>query len=430
MKILTVVRDLNRGGTQRAAVNYSLGYARAGYHVAVFGYDGGGPRSLTLKQHGIKVFELDRHTPEAYERIEKWNPDLIHIHRTGYPDKATGEVISRLKKPKGRNRPVLETNVFARADHTPAGKLIDVHLHLSEWCLWKWSKWARGMRPSPLGVVIPYAVDPTHFFHDPEGRRSFRQAHDIPEHAIVFGRVGQRSVWKWSTAMFDAFEQAASTHSTIYLVVVGLPEELRSRMNALPASIRERVREVGYLDGDDKLRACYSSFDAFLHTAEIGESFGMVLAEAMLCACPVITQSRPLRDNSQLEVVQHGIGGLVAANTEGLVGSMNQFIEDGALRRSMGQAGAQSIRERFALPVVMKNLTRIVEVIRGAASSPSLRQQLELDPMLTTTVPDSRIKQLLSHALGDSSLRESLLLPLVHNPLAYRAWQAIKRANE
>ena len=43
--------------------------------------------------------------------------------------------------------------------------------------------------------------------------------------------------------------------------------------------------------------------DGFLHVSRIGESFGMVLCEAMLCGVPVVTLSTPLKDNSQLEVV-------------------------------------------------------------------------------------------------------------------------------
>ena len=47
IRFLTIVSTLTRGGTERAAVNYALGYRRAGFPSAVLAYNGGGPRRAT-----------------------------------------------------------------------------------------------------------------------------------------------------------------------------------------------------------------------------------------------------------------------------------------------------------------------------------------------------------------------------------------------
>jgi hypothetical protein len=53
---------------------------------------------------------------------------------------------------------------------------------------------------------------------------------------------------------------------------------------------------------------------------KIGETFGLVLAEAMILGKPVVSQSTPLHGNSQVELIDHGVNGYV-------VYTQNAFIE-------------------------------------------------------------------------------------------------------
>ena len=51
--------------------------------------------------------------------------------------------------------------------------------------------------------------------------------------------------------------------------------------------------DIAFLKDDKELSNCYSAIDIFVHAANQGESFGMVLAEAQLCQTPIITLSTP-----------------------------------------------------------------------------------------------------------------------------------------
>ena len=93
--------------------------------------------------------------------------------------------------------------------------------------------------------------------------------------------------------VFDAFERFAPAHPDAVLVVIGLPEMYRARIAALPEAIRARVLDRPFVHGDAALRESYSALDCFLHAKQIGESFGYVLIESMLCECPVISLSTP-----------------------------------------------------------------------------------------------------------------------------------------
>jgi hypothetical protein len=53
--------------------------------------------------------------------------------------------------------------------------------------------------------------------------------------------------------------------------------------------------------------------------SKIGESFGFVLAEALLCGCPVVTLSTPFKDNAQFEVVGDKIGGYCSTSVQDFV---------------------------------------------------------------------------------------------------------------
>jgi len=88
MKVLTVVPDMGIGGMQRVAQNLSLGLSTLGVEVAVLAHRGRGPREAAYRAGGLTVFAPSSDDPSAETAIEaarRWAPDIIHIHRTGYP---------------------------------------------------------------------------------------------------------------------------------------------------------------------------------------------------------------------------------------------------------------------------------------------------------------------------------------------------------
>ena len=124
----------------------------------------------------------------------------------------------------GARVPVIETNHFSRVDDSPDRAHIDVHMQLSRWCMWKWRQWARGLRPPPLGAVVPHIIDGAAFRPaDEPTRRAFRSEHGIPEDAFVFGRLGQPHHSKWSPVAFRAFASVAERYPEAWLLLIGLP---------------------------------------------------------------------------------------------------------------------------------------------------------------------------------------------------------------
>jgi glycosyltransferase involved in cell wall biosynthesis len=430
MRILTVLDHLGPGGRQRTAQNFSIGYADAGHEAAVMAVFAGGPRVEHLNNRGIPTFigakTLTEREP-AIVAAAAWMPDVIHLHSKGPLRFAVGEAVEAILERLPHRPPVLETSSFGKVDYGQRFTFSDVYLLKARWALWKWRRWSRSFRPRPHGVVVPNVVDTAAFCPTSGSERTaFRATHGLPEDTFLLGRIGQPSRWKWDPVVFDVFAEVAARHRHAHLLLIGLPDEFRPRLKALDPAVGARVVEIPFLHGDDALRRCYGALDVFLHAARIGESFGTVLAEAMACACPVVTLSTPSRDNSQIEVVGHERGGFVVHDRGGMVEAIERLIADGALRERLGRDGAAHVRSTYTLERVVPTLLRIIELARSTPDREAFGRSLAAEPDLVTDVSDDEIEALLTRTLGRPSLRQRLLMNLVHTPLLFRAWWTFK----
>lgn len=349
MKILTIVKDLNMGGTQRVAQNLTIGLKKAGADVAVLARLARGPRERYLAEAGVPVFGPVAAASATLESLLEWQPDIVHIHRLGHRDDHETMLMQAFRRSKAH---IVETNVFGLRDTGPGAALVDVHCHLSHWAHLKWLKQKENRER--ISTILPNAVDVDAF--GPIGaqeRSRVRGDLGVPSTRFLYGRIGQPHAAKWSPDLFTVFERACGRGADVGLLLVGAPEGYRTAARELPVDVRDRIIFIEPLADDSALNRYYGALDAFLHMSRIGESFGMVLCEAMLCEIPIITLSTPFRDNSQLEVVVHGAGGLTAADLDGMCEAMQRLEADPLLRAEMGRCGRNSVVARYAVPVIV-----------------------------------------------------------------------------
>lgn len=427
MKILTVIMDLGPGGMQRVAENYTLGYNESGVESAILAYRGGGVREENLYKKGIPVFiggPLESEMMSSVFAALEWGPDVIHIHRTGYPDKDSGKVLRALAD---KHLKIMETNVFGRFDPTPDGGRIDIHLLLSHWCLWKYQRWSSRMVPQPIAVVVPNAVVSKEFYPLSDAEKcDVRREWGVPENAFVFGRVGQPNRPKWSPCIFNAFENIAKHNPDVYLILAGLPSSYERYIDKLPSDVRCRVRVLPFQYGDTRLRRLYGGFDVFLHAAQIGESFGMVLCEAMLCGIPVITLATPCKDNSQIEVVGHKISGLVVRDKKYLCEAMSILIKDRLLYKKLSDQAPQWVHSQFDISVVIPRLTLIARLLNSVRDRDEIKASLLKSSEFRGISEWSILSLELKRSIGSAPVFEEYMRRLVHMPLLYDIWRKTK----
>lgn len=426
MRILTAVHRLWPGGMERVACLYSRAYAQQGHASAVLAYDGSGPREDELREAGLQVWSGEEGHGEREAAVAEalaWSPDVIHIHRPGHADqRGTGYLLreAAARMPASLR---IETNVFGKPDPSPDASLIDVHLHVSRWSLWKWRQWTSGRQPRPVGVFIPNPVEDAAFTPMPDAEKALlRQADEIPVEAVVVGCYAQPDPVKWPPLLLDAFASVARRDARVHLRVAGLTDEARQRIDALPADLRARVHVRPFISGDGALRQAYSLLDVFAHASRMGESFGLVLAEALLCGIPALSIAIPHRGNSQIEVI--GPGGIVAGNPRTYTHALSRLCASPSLRQSYGIAGRRHVLEEYRADHVVRETLRMIDVVR---SHPPLRREAALrEAHFVTDVSDGERLDLARRAQGASPRWMDLARLLLHQPLSYRLWSAVR----
>lgn len=429
-RILTIVQDLGPGGTQRSAENNAISYHKAGRASAVLARFKGGNRAQRIEDAGVPVFlpkpgqhETD---PALIDQIAEWNPSVIQFHRHGHHDPSSGILLRAIADKLGYRVPTAELSHFGRCDRSEDRLLFDLHMQLSAACLKRYRNWARGLKPQPVSITVPHMIDTDRFFTaTAEEANSFRDEHNIPRDAFVYVRVGQPIISKWTTGVVHAFAQIAEQQPNAYLVLVGLPDNVRAAAAVLDPKIRERIVPIDFLDGDPALRACYTASDLFVHTAKVGETFGLVLAESMACGTPCLTISTPTRDNSQGSVVGHNDAGIVLANESLLAQHMLMLAREPDRLAKLAARARPRVLEHFHHDTVIPDALHALDATAMHAGDPAaLKKTIEQRPHL---MPDDKVLNAPEQMVGIHALKDRIIVAGKEIPLFYQAFCAIKQ---
>ena len=126
--------------------------------------------------------------------------------------------------------------------------------------------------------VIPYMVDL------PEHNDNMRDILNIPDDAIVYGRIGGYYQFDIEYAQEAVYEYALNNPNTYFIFVCS-------------AQFCPTLKNIIHLDvitNDYEKREFINTCDAMIHGRKQGETFGMAIAEFSVCNKPVI--SSPIGD--------------------------------------------------------------------------------------------------------------------------------------
>ena len=150
--------------------------------------------------------------------------------------------------------------------------------------MWRWRKWLGNRSPA---TGRHHRSQCRRCSRSPQGANADRRLSQAQHSSRRLCHWPDRfALAKWHRAIFVAFDALLKKDTSAWLILVGLPDELLSDLQALRPEARSRVTLVPLMQSDAELSLAYSAMDCFVHAANIGESFGLVLAEAMLCGCP------------------------------------------------------------------------------------------------------------------------------------------------
>ena len=199
--------------------------------------------------------------------------------------------------------------------------------------------------------IIPNGIDVDHFS---QRAVPWPQYQDGKTNLIFVGRLEKRKGLRY---LLEAYGKLKWDMPDLRLIVVGPGTPDKDSYHVLSSQNLQDVEFVGRVPYED-LPRYYASADIFCSPATGGESFGIVLLEAMSAGKPIVA--------SDIEgyrgVMQHGIQGRLFQNksVESLASELQTLILDPDLRRKMGQQG-RTTAPQYRWQVVARRVEQYYE---------------------------------------------------------------------
>jgi phosphatidylinositol alpha-mannosyltransferase len=239
------------------------------------------------------------------------------------------------------------------------------------------SEYARRTLVEHLGgdaVVIPNGVD-VDFFARAEPKPEWQGG------TLGFmGRIDEPR--KGLPVLMKALPKILAAHPEARLLVAGRGDE-KEAVAGLPKELRDRVEFLGMISDEDKARFL-RSVDVYVAPNTGGESFGIILVEAMSAGAPVLASDL----DAFAQVLDHGSAGELFANedADALADSATRLLGDAARRAELRERGSAHVR-RFDWSTVGADILSVYETVTAGAAavaaadddrSPGLRARLGL----------------------------------------------------
>lgn len=282
---VTVVAPSSAQKASRTATNASAGYRFVGIG-----------KSINVTANGSKAPVAPGPLPMARTlgALADMRADVVHVHEPLVPGSSLAALLAG-------PRPIVATFHRGGSDLAyriegrllaPLAARIDVAVAVSDA--------ARATAVQVLGrrlhevVLIPNGVD-LRYFTGPETSRAVRPASNDRDSPLKILFVGRHEPRKGLLVLLRAFDLFSNTRAEVgsphvRLVVVGEgpdTKQLRDRF-----SPNESIDWLGRVDDDEKARLLRCA-DVLVAPSLGGESFGVVLLEAMAAGAPVIASDIP-----------------------------------------------------------------------------------------------------------------------------------------
>jgi len=328
-RVAHVHPSLGFGGTEKS-IETMVRYATDRFKPHVLCLDDLGVRGESLRDDGYPV-EVVRDNLEVRDYTREQEIDVVHVH--GGFDRGT-EVVDIARK---EGIPAtLKSLHFGKPDDGNLKTHVDRYLYVGKMIFLRHFLLSnRSLSPATWQDNHRLLYNPLDLQQiDPDGPRKYREKFDISEDAPVVGKIGRSAPEKWGHVMIDALDQVVAERPDIHIILVNTPEKIRRQLRSLG---HDRVHHVDGVPLGD-IDEFHNSIDVLTHSSAIGECCPYVFLEAMASGTPIVVDSQPMRDNGQIELLDHGTHGYVANTPRAYADATLKLLNDPDLRKSMGEA--------------------------------------------------------------------------------------------
>lgn len=300
-------------------------------------------------------------------RVRRWLQhgafDVIHIHEPASPSlglltcwAAQGPIVATFHTSNPRSRAMIAAYPILQ----PALEKIRARIAVSEY--------ARRTLVEHLGgdaVVIPNGVD-VGFFASAEPKAEW-QGRTIG----FIGRIDEPR--KGLPVLMKALPAILAEVPDARLLVAGRGDE-EEAVAALPAEMRSRVEFLGMVSDEDKARLL-RSVDLYVAPNTGGESFGIILVEAMSAGAPVLASDL----DAFAQVLDQGEAGELFTNEDAaaLATAAVRLLGDPARLAELRERGSRHVR-RFDWSTVGADILAVYETVTAGATSVATDERVGL----------------------------------------------------
>ncbi|MCF6525300.1 glycosyltransferase family 4 protein [Streptomyces sp. JJ36] len=306
-------------------------------------------------------------------RVRRWvhdgDFDVLHVHEPASPSLALltcwvaqGPMVATFHTSNPRSRAMIAAYPILQ----PALEKISARIAVSEY--------ARRTLVEHLGgdaVVIPNGVD-VGFFADAEPRPEWQapavrdtSGDDRAPQGGTIGFIGRiDEPRKGLPVLMKALPRILEALPGTRLLVAGRGDE-EEAVAGLPRETRSRVEFLGMVSDEDKARLL-RSVDLYVAPNTGGESFGIILVEAMSAGAPVLAADL----DAFAQVLNGGEAGELfpAGDPGALADAAVRLLADPARREALRAQGSRHVR-RFDWGTVGSDILAVYETVTDGAAS-------------------------------------------------------------
>jgi glycosyltransferase involved in cell wall biosynthesis len=191
-------------------------------------------------------------------------------------------------------------------------------------------------------------------------RTAIRRGWSIPDDATCFAFVGKLEPKKNVLHALEGLRLALERGKAIHALVVGTGEQMQAArafcaVHALPATF------AGFLNQTEIPRA-YTAADALILPSGFGETWGLVVNEAMAAGLPAIVSDRV---GSAHDLVVDGVTGFVFpyGDTAALAARIAHLTEAKELRLAMGRSAQRRVVSEYSIEHAVEQTLAAVALV-------------------------------------------------------------------
>lgn len=374
MKIVHIITRLILGGAQENTIITCKVLAERGHDVTLITGPAIGPEGELFNQtknQKYKVIVIDelRRAIEpikdfiSYRKIKRYirelDPDVVHTHSAKAGILGRFAAHSLRVKVAGFQRPAVVHGIHGLAFHLYQSEWLNrfyiaiekAAARRTDYFISVADAMTEQARAAGIGLDKPYitaysAIEEQAFLEPiTEGqRREFRQRYEIGEDAVVLVKIARLFMLKGHEYVVESAKDLSKRFEKCVWLFVGdgnLAEHFKGQVREL--GLADRIKFTGLMPPDQIPLAIQSS-DILVHCS-LREGLARTLPQAMLCGKPAIS----FDVDGAREVVNDNTGRLIEPkNVRELTEACAELIADEKLRKKLGEAGRESVIERFA----------------------------------------------------------------------------------